>query len=126
MHPRLQDHILAESGNHGSRLETWDDSKNPGAWLATIRGTDYDKRVVAGWELAPHNGSWVLRSEDAELCAQPVSKPWTLRPATATTLTAAVDNVGGQGDGYTSVSLYRAANGADRLWHYEEPNQQGW
>lgn len=141
----------------GSRMESFNDSKNAGTALATIRAAVFDERTVVGWELEKHDdGTWVIRSEEAGLCLQPASTPavgvavsmencngstaqswkivseststgaqgptgwWSLRPAGNTKLAAAVDTIGGA---YSTVSLYRATNSADRLWHHEDPGQ---
>ncbi|WP_327293558.1 MULTISPECIES: RICIN domain-containing protein [unclassified Streptomyces] len=138
-------------------MESFNDSKDAGTALATIRAAAFDKRAVVGWELERHDdGTWAVRSEEAGLCLQPKSTAavgvavsmencngstaqswkivpeststgvqgptgwWSLRPAGDTKLAAAVDTVGGA---YSTVSLYRATNSADRLWHHATPGQ---
>ncbi|GGX09350.1 RICIN domain-containing protein [Streptomyces chryseus] len=66
--------------------------------------------------------SWRIVKEETDLATgQPGGTStgwWTLRPDTAPRLAAAVDRVGGN---ESTISLYRATNSADRLWHHERP-----
>ncbi|MFE2373820.1 RICIN domain-containing protein [Streptomyces sp. NPDC059398] len=64
--------------------------------------------------------SWKIVPESTNTGAEGATGWWSLRPAGNTRLAAAVDTVGGA---YSTVSLYRATNSADRLWHHEDPGQ---